>query len=359
MAALQKVLRTGSDSLEVNRKIGTVPDCPVRGTPMTGSSPPVGDNASRRAGYLVLAMLTRSNGASDVAPLPVLAAVGNQQGTWPLQPAQLGQFLRANASAHFVCDNAGGMHHILHHHLGRAGDTTAQQILWNLVADGRLLDTGLLDQLIRLAHAGSRRPPRLTLQQLAQEYASIPLRSQFDLQQLITPVSPAQAHNYPELATELSHRVRAIVAVSYVLWRQADAAGLSLFDPVVAGQRRIPALALQVKADVALAHVRPNGLRPAPGAIYRIVQACESARDRSAAQLLADREASQWLKTEPSGRVKFKPNGSPEIRRNKLNRWLARLAERLQGLHQTEIIPPRDNDQPSEAPEQWREFAWV
>jgi hypothetical protein len=248
------------------------------------------------------------------------------------------------------------MHRVLHDALGHTGDAQAQQILWQLVADGRLSDIGLLVQLLRLAQEGANRPERLSLQQLAQGYTRIALREDDDLRQLIESVPPGEVHTHPELVAQAGYQVQAIVETHRSLWLQVENAGLIRYDAGGSGQWSTPALALQVKADVALAHVRPNGLRLAPGAICQVVKACMSARDRSAKHLLADGDTHQWLKGAPSGRVKFKPNGSPEIRRRKLNQWLGRQADRLHGLHQIEIIPPRDNGRLSDDPEQWHEL---
>ena len=116
---------------------------------------------------------------------------------------------------------------------------------------------------------------------------------------------------------------------------------------------RFPSLAVQVQADVALAHARHQGLHLAPGAMQRIVAACESARDRSAARLLADRDARRWLRQGRDGRARFRPDGSPQVRHKELRSWLRKVSDSVPGLHETEFAPPTGTGGPSEDPEDW------
>src|SRR5262249_41563317 len=77
----------------------------------------------------------------------------------------------------------------------------------------------------------------------------------------------------------------------------------------------------------------------------------ESARDRSEAALLADRDACQWLQLAPDGRARWKPDGSPRVRRRELRAWLRKVSASVRGLHQTQLAPPTGAGGPSVKPE--------
>jgi hypothetical protein len=87
--------------------------------------------------------------------------------------------------------------------------------------------------------------------------------------------------------------------------------------------------------------------------MQRIVAACESARDRSAARLLADRDARRWLRQGRDGRARFRPDGSPQVRHKELRSWLRKVSDSVPGLHETEFAPPTGTGGPSEDPEDW------
>src|SRR5262249_40392205 len=115
---------------------------------MTTIAPQLWDGTYLGPGGLTFAVLANS-ASSPGAPTAVIAAASNAQGTWVLPSDRLGDFLRMHATVHLVCHGAGELHRLLHDHL--AGDPAARQVLWDFVADGRLSDVGLLDQLLRLA----------------------------------------------------------------------------------------------------------------------------------------------------------------------------------------------------------------
>jgi predicted outer membrane repeat protein len=279
--------------------------------------------------------------------VPALAGASDGQTACVVPPNRLGGFLLVHAAAQLVCPNAGELHRVLHAHLGAANDTAAQQALWRFPAEGRLIDLSLLDQLVRLANDGSRRPPRPSLQELARDRAGLVLRDEDELRRAIASAPDPDV----ALAAEAVCRVTAVVKAFEVLWRQAHAARLAVTGE---GQPRfgLLALAVQVRADVALAHAQ-HGLHLAPGAMLRIVAACESARDRSAAPLLADRDARQWLHLGPDGRAKLRPDGSPRVRRRELRAWLRKVSGSVPGLHETQFAPPPGAGGPSERPEDW------
>src|SRR5262249_7133540 len=142
-----------------------------------------GTTCLTRSNYIALVVFTAAAASPGPAVEPVIAAAGNGQDVQVVPPARLGNFLRVPAGAHFLRHDAGELHRLLHEYL--ASDAVARQLLWKAVADGRLADIGLLDQLLRLAQDGASRPPRPTLRQLAQQHAHLALRDEEGLRSLI------------------------------------------------------------------------------------------------------------------------------------------------------------------------------
>ena len=295
---------------------------------MTTTTTQTWDGSRLNTPFLALEVLP-GDAPAGTATMPVTAAASDSNGVWLIAADQLRAFLAAHSHAHLVCDGAGELHRLLHDHL--AGDAVAQRILWKFVADGRLSDVSLLDQLLQLAKAGTSHPPRRSLEGLGLDYAGLAL------------VDDGFA----------GFRALAVARVFGALLQRACYAGLVSSDAWAAGYISLPPLALQVKGDVALAHAGRHGLHLAPGAMQTIVRVCEAARDSSAAKLLADTDARQWLRRTAQGRVKLERDGSPSIRKKDLRAWLLKMAGTAQGLHQTELVPPPGDGTASNAPEEW------
>jgi len=295
---------------------------------MTTSTTQTWDGSRLNASFLALEVVPgdTSPRASTAA---LTASASDGQGVWLIAERQLGAFLRAHQDAHLVCVSAGELHRRLHDHL--SGDAVTRQLLWKFVDDGRLSDVGLLHQLLRLAQAGASHPPRLSLERLASDYTHPALSDKDDA----------------------GTRAGAVARVFIALGQPAHAAGLVSLDAGGIGRFGFLSMALQVKGDVALAHADRHGLHFAPRAIETIVRACEAARDSSAAKLLADTDARQWLRTTARGCVKLETDGSASIRRKELRAWLVKMANEVQGLHQTEFLPPPGDGTASDTPAEW------
>jgi hypothetical protein len=276
-----------------------------------------------------LAVTLFGTGSTSVSPPPdPVLAVSNGGSTFLVSPPQLGHFLRTHAGAQFICHDAGELHHALHDCLGTASDPEAQQLLWQVVADGRLHDVGLLDQLVGLARDGAGRPCRRSLQQLVRRDVGA--------------ASPGE-------------EVQAVGRVFNALWKQADAVVPGSVAAGAASRFGVLSLALQVKGDVALAHARHHGLRVAPPALTNIMGACLQARKNSEALLLQDEEVCPCFKTR-DGQIRCRPDGSPEVRRKRLRSWLQKMSDSPLGLHQHEIALPPADGSASDDPADWEEL---
>src|SRR5262249_51000779 len=112
---------------------------------MTTVAPQVWDGNCLSSGGLAFVVFASGTSSPGTPTMPVIAAASNTNSTWVLPSDRLGDFLRVHATAHLVCHDAGELHRLLHDHL--AGDRAARQALWGFVAEGRMSDVGLLDQL--------------------------------------------------------------------------------------------------------------------------------------------------------------------------------------------------------------------
>ena len=319
------------------------------GAPMTTPAPPTWDGARLGTAYLALVVLTRDAPAPGGVPGPVLAGASNGPTACVVPPVHLGRSLGAHAAAQLVCPNAGELHRVLHAHLGASPDPAAQQALWRLVAAGRLVDVSLLGQLVRLAEAGCRRPPRLSLQQLAKDRAGLPLRDEEELRQ----ATASTPHAAAALAAEAVCQVKAVVQVFEAWWQQVQAAGLAVTGE---GQNRfgLPSLALQVQGDVALAPARHDGLHFSTQELQQIMAGCLEARTRSETRLAEGREASRCFKTRPGNKITGRPSGLPEVKHRALGAWLTGALASVKGLHSTDFTSPiREDGRVSVAPEDW------
>jgi hypothetical protein len=298
-------------------------------------------------------VLTGGAPAPGGVPGPALAGASDGQTAWVVRPDRLGGFLRIHASAQLVCPNAGELHRVLHAHLVVANEAAAQQALSRFVAEGRLVDVSLLDLLLRLDEDGCRRPPRLSLQQLAWDRAGVALPVEDELRQAIASAPDPDA----ALAAQAVCQVEAVVKVFAALWGPAHAAGLAV---TFEGQQRsrFPSLAVQVQADVALAHARHHGLHLSAQALQKVVAACLDAQRRDAARLAEDPEASRCFKAGPGNKIIRQPGDRPEVRRGTLVAWLTRMLASVKGLHATDFASPiQEDSRVSADPEDWGALA--
>ncbi len=109
-------------------------------------------------GGISLIVLTAGGPAPGAFSTPLLAAAAGDGGAYVVKPADLGRFLLAQAGAHMACHDAGELHLVLDDHFGVTGEAAARDALRRLVRDGRLVDVGLLEQLLLLTRAGYERP---------------------------------------------------------------------------------------------------------------------------------------------------------------------------------------------------------
>jgi hypothetical protein len=113
-------------------------------------------------------------------------------------------------------------------------------------------------------------------------------------------------------------------------------------------------LALQVQWAVALAHARRNGLRLAPQARAQVLAAVARAQSGSGAVLGRDKQAIRCFKQNGSGKIRYKPDGSPAVRPRTFSDWLGRVFESAGGLHGTALnAATAEGGRPSRSPDDW------
>ena len=103
-----------------------------------------------------------------------LAAVSSGDEHFLVHPTRLGAFLRLHGDAEFVLHNCAFDYWVVAQHLARRGATKTLLAWEQVVEDGRMHDTMLLDQLIYLARNDAHPHPR-DLGEIAREYAGLQL----------------------------------------------------------------------------------------------------------------------------------------------------------------------------------------
>jgi hypothetical protein len=301
---------------------------------MAATAPPQWDGTRLSDGHVALVVFAAGGPSPGSTPAPVVAAASNGQDARVVAPAQLDHFMRVHSASQLVCDDAGQLYRTVNHHLTAAGDRAVQQGLGQVVAEGRLDDVGLLDQLIRLAGNGPGRLPRQSLPQLAPQFGGISLRDDEMLRALVADATRgATADARAALEVEAGLHAQALARVFEALRPRLNALGISPLS-----------LALQVKGAVALAGTQDGGLHLATGAVRRVADACTAARDHAASVLLASSDATRWLKRGKGRRPQWGLDGAPPIRLDEMRVWLDQQSDGVRDLHQHEFFPPRTGD---------------
>lgn len=116
-------------------------------------------------------------------PRLALATASSPQGQVILRPEQLASFLLLHAGEHLVCHNATFDFWVVNDYLLSLEDASmlarrARESWWTLCGEGRLHDTMVLDQLVRLAVDGPARLERRNLGELASTYLALKVDKQ-------------------------------------------------------------------------------------------------------------------------------------------------------------------------------------
>jgi len=106
-------------------------------------------------------------------PNLALAAAATPEAGYIVHPAHLPWFMEAHADREVVFHNAAFDFWVLHRYLTEVGRADLAAVLFDAVAAGRVHDSMLLDQLIRLGRDGNRDPFSRALDVVASEWAGI------------------------------------------------------------------------------------------------------------------------------------------------------------------------------------------
>lgn len=107
----------------------------------------------------------------EVPELALLTAYDGSGTVWLIHPSRTGRFVRRHADRLLVFHNVAFDYHVIRRHLIQAGKPKTARIWQDFADQGRIADTMILDQLVRLA--AGKFPKRRDLAVLADRYANI------------------------------------------------------------------------------------------------------------------------------------------------------------------------------------------
>jgi hypothetical protein len=126
-------------------------------------------------GYLAFDTETEVVDLTKFIPRLALASVSaSEQDNCLIHPDDVGKFLLAHKSRHFVCHNAAFDFWTVEDHLRQRGEEQARHAWWEIASRNRLHDSMLLDMLVRLARDDSFPEPR-HLAIVARQYTGLPI----------------------------------------------------------------------------------------------------------------------------------------------------------------------------------------
>jgi DNA polymerase I-like protein with 3'-5' exonuclease and polymerase domains len=195
----------------------------------------------------------------EIPRLHLVSIAGNQDSCCLLRPDQLADFISLHADRHYICHHAAFDFWVVRQHL--AG--TTQEHAWWDIAAGRLHDTMLLDQLLRIAQTDEY-PVNRNLAEVAKHYCGLNVDK-----------SDSHRTRFAELSTDWStadpgffrYAARDALATLYVYLAQTRLAQ-ALFAPyqlqVLPNAQQLFGVlteTVQVRAAIALAAVHRNGVQ--------------------------------------------------------------------------------------------------
>jgi hypothetical protein len=124
-------------------------------------------------GYLAFDTETDLVDLKRQVPRPALAAASaGEASSCLVHPDDLGRFVLAHKTLHWICHNAAFDFWVVEQHLRQVGEEQARRAWWAIAAGNRLHDSMLLDVLVRLARDDSYPTPR-DLAVVARQYAGL------------------------------------------------------------------------------------------------------------------------------------------------------------------------------------------
>jgi hypothetical protein len=298
-----------------------------------------------------VAMTVKAAPAQEVADVPHDLFAGACDGSQVIvvQAKQLGAFLNVHTHSWLACYNAAAFHWLLDAHLHATAEDDARRILWDFSRSHRLIDIGLLDQLVTLGGNGTVRPPALPLRALAGCHGGVSAPDGAGQTQVVAPATLAE-----RIPDELLEAATSEVIAVFQMYR---ALGQRVSEiNAVAGSSQAAfgplGLGLQVQGAIAAEHAARNGLHIGPGTMTGLVQALSGVQNSCINQLTADRKAKACFKQDDN-KVRLDHLGFPEFRPRTLAKWLESVLRELQDRHRVGFVPPGAEDVISTCPEDW------
>ncbi len=288
-----------------------------------------------------LGLLMSGPSGEGSPPTIAFAAAGSGTRRCVMRPEQIGPFLLVHQGSQIICHDSASFHWAIRGLLGPGPGWDSPETLWAFSREGRLLDARLLDQLLRLARGVSDPPPR-HLHELAEEYANITLPQP---REMTRRVEEAVGRPREVIADRLAGDAIAVAdALLQINRRLASESGRIIADLGVERatvERFGPlGLAVQVRGTIALRRATHNGLHLRGHATPELAARCDEVF-RESSRILSrggsERNCFHWV----GDRVRLKPDGSPDIKRDNLRGWLERRVGAIPGLHAIPPEPPR------------------
>ena len=294
--------------------------------------------------------------------LPALAlmTVATANTCYLIHPAQVADFVSLHWACEWVAHNAAFDFWVLVKHLNDAGRIDLAAALWDMADSNRLLDTMLLDMLLRLGVDGSSPVPR-DLGTLAREMSGITEIQKDDPYRL----------RYGEIIGKdwatvesgfFSYAAKDPIA-TLLCYEQLHAAALviaksqaGLMWPNAPLQFGVLTEAVQVKGAIALAEIGRVGMAVNQIQLKRLDERLYGEIVKLTGELKALPETQGLFKTNRAGLVQFTKVGLPSMRKAKLLEILNRVVAENMTEIQTPILKTEDG-QLSTAQEVWLPYA--
>lgn len=202
----------------------------------------------------------------QIPRLAIAAASAGELENYLIHPDDLGTFILAHRSLHFICHNSSFDFWVVENHLRQRGEDSARQAWWAIADQNRLHDSMLLDALVRLATDDSYPSPR-DLAVVAKQYAGLEISKDDPYRQRYGEIIGADWQWIEDGFFAYAVKDAIVTRLAYLVLRQQ---GLKLveefgrYNSDIRDDARqkfgLLTEAVQVKKAIALAQITRNGM---------------------------------------------------------------------------------------------------
>src|SRR5262245_13538606 len=218
-------------------------------------------------GYLALDTETEVVDLKRCVPrLALASASAGDEASCLIHPDDVGRFVLAHKSLHFVCHNAAFDFWVVEDHLRQRGEEQARAAWWDIAARNRLHDSMLLDMLVRLARDDSY-PDMRDLAVVARDYTGLAISKDDPYRRRYGEIIGQDWGKVEKGFFDYAIRDALVVRPTYRAIRKQALAlveefGRSSSDilPMARQQFGLLTEAIQVKKAIALAQITRNGI---------------------------------------------------------------------------------------------------